>query len=70
MKAAQLLEDLSIAQSRRIGGLGDNQRHAPIPAAAAYPARESAQRSAHTDCEHSRPRAHAVAAVRVIGRTP
>ncbi|MDF3313846.1 hypothetical protein P3H15_54300 [Rhodococcus sp. T2V] len=45
MKAAQQLEDLSIAESRRTGGLGDHQRQAPIPAAAAHPAGKSAQRT-------------------------
>ncbi|MFC9361287.1 integration host factor, actinobacterial type [Rhodococcus sp. NPDC057014] len=38
VKAAKLLEDLSIAESRRLGGLGENQRQALIAAAAAYPA--------------------------------
>ncbi|QYA99866.1 hypothetical protein I1A62_01500 (plasmid) [Rhodococcus sp. USK10] len=36
--AAQQPEDLSLAESRRIGGLGDSQRQAPIPAAAVHPA--------------------------------
>jgi hypothetical protein len=38
VKATQQPEDLSTAESRQIGGLGDNQRQAPIPAAAAHPA--------------------------------
>ncbi|QSE84866.1 integration host factor, actinobacterial type [Rhodococcus koreensis] len=35
VKAAELLEELSIAETRRIGGLGANQRQALIHAAGA-----------------------------------
>jgi hypothetical protein len=35
VKAAKLLEELSIAESRRIGGLGTNQRQALIEASSA-----------------------------------
>ncbi|MGV9870691.1 integration host factor, actinobacterial type [Rhodococcus koreensis] len=38
VKATKLLEELSIAESRRLGGLGENQRQALIAAAAGYPA--------------------------------
>ncbi|MFD9668399.1 integration host factor, actinobacterial type [Rhodococcus sp. NPDC059968] len=34
VKAAKLLEELSIAESRRLGGLGQNQRRALLDAAA------------------------------------
>ena len=34
VKAAQLLEELSIPETRRIGGLGPNQRKALVDAAA------------------------------------
>ncbi|MFE5706445.1 hypothetical protein [Rhodococcus koreensis] len=46
MTAAQQLEDLSLAESRQIGGLGDNQRQALI--CRGCPPRPENQRSTHS----------------------